>query len=352
MNSQHEHFDIDRIKAISIIEVAKRLGKIKKSGVTHRTLCPWHDDSNPSLVLYYNTHPKMENHCHCFSCGKGGSVIDFVMQKEQWSFQEACRWLSAEFGISTINSPGYYRRPKPIEPPKPVEPNYTYIPMDMVDKMVSAENSLCRCLMQFFRPEAVEWLTEEYHIGCYSRFGHDDYTVFPSIDIHGRVYNLKTQHYCTDLSSPRFAHSDENSCCWLGSILSSEGKLPKDAVFRTSCMFGEHLLSRYPDSMVALVESPKNALIGALSFQQLTWVAVGNKGMFKREILLPLRGRDVIVIPDCDAISEWKHTIGGMTDLANFSLSDICERMAPEDEPKFDIADLILQNLLAMQNSQ
>ena len=41
-----------------------------------------------------------------------------------------------------------------------------------------------------------------------------------------------------------------------------------------------------------------------------------------------------------------------MTDLANFSLSDICERMAPEDEPKFDIADLILQNLLAMQNSQ
>lgn len=91
MNNQHEHFDIDRIKAISIIEVAKRLGNVKKSGVTHRTICPWHDDSNPSLVLYYSTYPKTENHCHCFSCGKGGSVIDYVMQKEQWSFQEACR---------------------------------------------------------------------------------------------------------------------------------------------------------------------------------------------------------------------------------------------------------------------
>ena len=220
----------------------------------------------------------------------------------------------------------FYRKPRPIASPKPVEPNYTYIPMEMVDKMVSTENSLCRCLMRFFRSEAVEWLTEEYRIGCYSRFGHDDYTVFPSIDIHGLVYNLKAQHYCTDFSSSRFAHSDENSCCWLGSILSREGKLPKEAVFRPSCMFGEHLLNRYPDSKVALVESPKNALIGALSFQQLTWVAVGNKGMFKREILLPLRGRDVIVIPDCDAISEWKHTIGGMTDLANFSLSDISFR--------------------------
>ena len=107
-----------------------------------------------------------------------------------------------------------------------------------------------------------------------------------------------------------------------------------------------------PDSKVVLVESPKNALFGALSFQQLTWVAVGNKGMLKREVLLPLRGRDVIVIPDRDAIGEWKDAIDGMADLANFSLSDVCERLAPDDEPKFDIADFILQNLLAMQNSQ
>ena len=60
----------------------------------------------------------------------------------------------------------------------------------------------------------------------------------------------------------------------------------------------------------------------------------------------------MIVIPDRDAIGEWKDAIDGMADLANFSLSDVCERLAPDDEPKFDIADFILQNLLAMQNSQ
>jgi hypothetical protein len=108
-------------------------------------------------------------------------------------------------------------------------------------------------------------------------------------------------------------------------------------------LFGEHLLARYPDSLVALVESPKNAVYGALAFQQLTWIATGNKSMLKREVLQPLRNRDVIVIPDCDAVDEWTKAIIGMKDLANFTVSDICRREAPAGQTKFDIADY-LQN--------
>lgn len=346
MNSQKEHFDLERINAIPITEVAQRLGdNLKREGVLYKTTCPWHTDTHPSLALYHRTN---ENRCHCFSCGKGGSVIDFVMQHENKSFQEACEWLSWEFGISSQPFNYFQPRSKTKKPAKPVEPTYTYIPAEIVDKMVSTENSLCRCLMRFFRPEAVEWLTEEYRIGCYSRSGHDDYTVFPSIDIEGRIYNLKAQHYCTDPASPRFAHSDNGSCLWLGKILSEEGLLPKDAVFRSSCLFGEHLLSRYPDSMVALVESPKNALFGALSFPTLTWVATGNKGMLKLEALRPLQHRDVIVIPDRDAIKEWSETISKMGDLANFKISSFCEKAAPKDDLKYDIADFILQQLLTL----
>ena len=62
---------------------------------------------------------------------------------------------------------------------KPVEPTYTYIPTEMLDKLVSPESSLCRCLMRMFQPEAVEWLAEEYRLGCYSMNGLDDYTLFP-----------------------------------------------------------------------------------------------------------------------------------------------------------------------------
>ena len=341
MNSQHEHFDLDRLKAISITEAARRLGcQLRRSGTVSKTHCPWHEDARPSLTLYERTN---ENHCHCFACGKGGSVIDFVMQHESWSFQEACQWLSNEFGISTTSYGGYVPRPRPRPVVRPSEPDYTYIPMAMVDELVSHENSLCQCLMRMFRPESVEWITEEYRIGSYAMNGHDNCTVFPSIDKQGRVCNLKVQHYETDPSSPRFAHSTPGSCFWLGGIWAREGRLPKNARFCSTCMFGEHLLSRYPDSLVVLVESPKNALFGALAFPQWTWVATGNKTMLRREVLQPLRGRNVIVIPDRDAIPAWSAQIDRMADLANFIVFDICQQKAPEGDLKFDIADY-LQN--------
>ena len=265
------------------------------------------------------------------------------MQHEEWSFQEACQWLSSEFGISTTPAGGYVPRPKRKPAVKSAEPVYTYIPVEMVDRLVTTENSLCKCLMRMFRPEAVEWITEEYRIGAYPMGSHDDSTVFPNIDRHGRVCNLKVQHYETNPMSPRFAHSDSGSCYWLGSIWARGGQLPKDARFQSSCLFGEHLLTRYPESMVVLVESPKNALFGALAFPLWTWVATGNKGMLRREVLQPLQGRDVIVIPDRDAIGEWSAAIAKMADLANFTVFDICQQKAPEGDLKFDIADYIQQ---------
>lgn len=343
MNTQHEQYDTVRLNAISITEVASRLGdNVRKVGVSHITSCPWHDDEHPSLSLVES---KGKNYCHCFACDKGGDVIAYTMQHEQWTFQEACQWLSNTFGVSTLQHSSYVPRPKQRPVVKPVTPSYTYIPMEMLDKLVSAENSLCRCLTRMFQPEAVEWLTEEYRLGCYSMNGQDDYTVFPNIDAKGRVCNLKVQHYETDPYKDRFAHSDKNSCFWLGKIWTREERLPKNAEFQSACLFGEHLLPRYPNSKVALVESPKNALFGALAFPHLVWVAAGNKGMLKRGVLQPLQGRDVMVIPDCDAVGEWTVAISKMADLANFTVSDFCQRHAPEGQPKFDIADYLCQQL-------
>lgn len=341
MNSQHEHFDLDRIRAIPITDVARRLGdELKRVGSVFKTYCPWHDDRHPSLTFYERTN---ENRCHCFSCGRGGSVIDYVMEHEGWSFQQACQWLSSEFYISAMPIAPYMQRHKPRPIVKLPEPAYTYIPMEMVDELVSVENSLCQCLIHMFSFEVVEWLCEEYYLGAYSMNGQDNYTVFPNIDSKGRVCNLKVQHYETDSENPRFAHSDQGTCYWLGTIWAREGRLPKDAVFSSACLFGEHLLTKYPDSTVALVESPKNALFGALKFKQYVWLAVGNKNMLKRSVLLPLQDRDVIVFPDCDAVEEWTLALNGMADLANFTISDFCRRNAPENQPKFDIADYIQQ---------
>ena len=345
MNSQFENFDAERLNAIPITGVARRLGdSLKRVGALYRTICPWHDDHNPSLTFYERTN---ENRCHCFSCGKGGDVIAFTMQHEQWSFQEACRWLSQEFGIPTTLHTGNVPTPKPKPIVAKEEPVYTYIPMEMVDELVTPENSLCQCLMRMFSPEAVQWVAEEYRLGCYSFNGSDNYTVFPAIDVNGRVRNLKIQRYDTDPESPRFGHSDKDAY-WLGKIWAKARRLPENAQFQQACLFGEHLLNHYPGSMVALVESPKNALYGALSFQQLLWIATGNKNMCKREVLLPLKGRDVMVIPDRDAVSEWTTAISDMADLANFKISDYCERCAPHLEAKYDIADFLQTGIMAV----
>lgn len=340
MNSTQEHFDLERLKAIPITEVARHLGDTPhKKGVSHVTLCPWHDDHHPSLSLVVGTG---RNYCHCFSCGRGGSVVDFVMQHEQWSFREACLWLSHEFGIVSTPVGSYVPRPVTKPKPKSAEPVYTYIPTEMADRLVSTSGSLCSCLMRLFQPEAVEWLAAEYRLGCYPMNGLDDYTVFPNIDLQGRVCNLKVQHYDTNPHSARFAHSDQTAY-WLGNIWVREGRLQPGAQFKSTCLFGEHLLARYPDSVVVLVESPKNALFGTLAYPQLTWVATGSKSMLKRDVMQPLRGRDVIVIPDCDAIDEWAAAVSSMADLANFTVSDFCRREAPPGQPKFDIADYLQQ---------
>lgn len=346
MNTQHEQFDTVRLNAISITEVARRLGdNVRRVGVNHVALCPWHDDHHPSLSLVEGTG---KNYCHCFSCGHGGDVIAFTMQHEGWTFQEACQWLSATFGICTTTAVSIrVPRTKPRVVEKTAEPDYTYIPTAMADELVSTESSLCKCLARMFHPEAVRWLVEDYRLGCYAMNGLDDYTVFPSIDSLGRVCNLKVQHYDSDPDSTRFAHCDQTAY-WLGRIWANNGRLPAKAQFCSDCLFGEHLLTKYPSSVVALVESPKNAVFGALKFPQMTWVATGSKGMLLRRVLRPLQGRDVIVIPDCDAVSEWSEAIAGMADLANFAVSDFCRRLAPEDQPKFDIADYIaMQHPLA-----
>lgn len=362
MNSVH--FDLERLKAIPFSRVAERLSSIRKSGKHYVTTCPWHQDEHPSLTLYETNG---ENHCHCFSCGNGGSTIDYVMQRQGLSFTDACELLSGMFGIpaqegraqtwnTAINRKGKSpeclsdTKAKPVTqtPEKPV----SYIPMDYVNSLVSSENSFCRCLKHLFDAYHVEYLTEQYRLGVYELSDHDDYTIFPSIDAQGRVHNLKVQHYETDPGSPQFFKSDKRHIFWLGPQLARQGVVPQDAVFDNDCLFGAHLLQERPAAMVMLVESPKNAIVGAAACPQHVWVATGNKTALNRKTLLPLSGRQVLVYPDRDAIGEWCQKLSDMNDLAHFQVSDFCEHHAPAEALKFDIADhIISQHINAMSRA-
>lgn len=335
-----EHYDLNRLKAVSVSRVAEVYGRVVKRGCRMVTTCPWHEDRHPSLTLYENAR---ENRCHCFACGRGGSVIDFVMASERCDFAEACRIVAGIGGIFPDESTrGNWKAPSPKPKPAPAPVVYSYIPGEWLDRHVSASNSLCRCLSQLFDSYLVDYLVKDYRLGCYESKTADDCVLFPNIDTQGRVCNIKVQHYQTDIRSPRFAHSDRGQCYWLGRKLASEGVVPPDAEFNNQCLFGAHLLSIYPQAEVVLVESPKNAVVGAAACPQYVWVATGSKSLLNRHALQVLRGRRVMVYPDRDAIGEWTEKLQGMRDLFVCDVSDFCETFAPEGATKFDIADFII----------
>lgn len=60
-----------------------------------RTLCPFHDDHEPSATVNVST-----NRFHCFTCGTSGDVIDIVMIEENMDFKEAVNWLLETFQVT------------------------------------------------------------------------------------------------------------------------------------------------------------------------------------------------------------------------------------------------------------
>ena len=81
-------FDIERMQALPIEEVASALGL---SVNHHKALCPFHDDKHPSLSFSVR-----KNRYRCFVCDAHGGVIDLVMRYLNKSFLEACKWLADE----------------------------------------------------------------------------------------------------------------------------------------------------------------------------------------------------------------------------------------------------------------
>lgn len=86
---------IDRIlDAANIVDVVGGYVTLRRSGASYKGLCPFHDDKTPSF--YVNP---ARGICKCFSCGKGGNVVHFIMGIEQLTYYEALRFLAKKYGI-------------------------------------------------------------------------------------------------------------------------------------------------------------------------------------------------------------------------------------------------------------
>ena len=87
---------IDQIKSdVSLVRLVESQGYVlRKRGKDFVVHCPFHEDKTPSCVISPET-----NLFHCFGCGEGGSVIDWVMKTQGVSFRFACELLQKELGL-------------------------------------------------------------------------------------------------------------------------------------------------------------------------------------------------------------------------------------------------------------
>jgi DNA primase len=79
----------------SIVEVVSDYVSLKKSGKNYLGLCPFHSERTPSFTVN-----EEKGIFHCFGCGAGGNVFNFLMRTGQMSFPEAVRTVAKRYNVA------------------------------------------------------------------------------------------------------------------------------------------------------------------------------------------------------------------------------------------------------------
>jgi DNA primase len=87
---------LEEIRArANIVEVIGAHVRLKPAGRNFVGLCPFHDEKTPS----FSVNPE-RGFFHCFGCGAGGSVFNFIMRAEGLNFPETVESLARRYGVS------------------------------------------------------------------------------------------------------------------------------------------------------------------------------------------------------------------------------------------------------------
>tara|TARA_R110002096_G_scaffold282779_1_gene476727 strand:- start:3614 stop:4993 length:1380 start_codon:yes stop_codon:yes gene_type:complete len=261
-----------------------------------------------------------------------------------------------------ITSESTYQISKPVVKPKPV-----FIPKEIFYKTRTAyqENVFIQNLLSNikfpFNSSDVEKVIAQYHLGTITRGYRKGATTFPFIDIDENVRAIQVKQFNKTNHTTRtdFLHSiiekyhkqnKQDVPNWLKAYNKNETKV--------SCLFGEHLLTKYPNNPIALVEAPKTAIYGTLYFgfpnnpKNLLWLAVYNLSSLNINKCKALKGRNVYLFPDLskdskayNLWSEKAQKIQEQLENAMFKVSDLLEELAPNQdrEKGKDIADYLIK---------
>lgn len=190
-------------------------------------------------------------------------------------------------------------------------------------------NNLVAFLTNLFGIDMANSLIERYYIGT-SKYWQGA-TVFWQVDIHGHIRGGKIMQY--DMNGKR-VKEPFNKVTWAHKAVNIDGYHLKQ------CFYGEHLLRKFPNDIVAIYESEKTALLAAGALDGGINLSCGGCNNLSLKMCEALRGRDVILFPDNGKFDEWKDK--GMMMRHLFHDLAISKLMESEAEKiGDDIGDLI-----------
>lgn len=272
-----------------------------------------------------------------------------------------CAYYLSPYKDGYINSlKTEYKPAAPIPPRKPV-----CIPTDEVLNRINGFelNTFIRNLSENipypFELSALREVIKLYSLGTITTGYMAGSVCFPFIDIGKSVRAIQCKTFD---ETNHTANTD-----WLHSIIERHHKekgteppswLPAylDNEIKVSCLFGEHLLSRYPKNPVALVEAPKTAIIATLYYglptneNNLLWLAVGSLSYLTLNRCKVLKNRNVFLFPDLSpdrkAFDLWDIRANEFNEVipgATFETVNTLEKYATDADRAAgaDIADML-----------
>lgn len=248
------------------------------------------------------------------------------------------------------------------------QPKQTFIPIDILKQTLIPENYANNVFIQNLltsvpfplQPEVVEQVISMYYLGTIGSGDMAGSITFPFIDKNNNIRAIQVKRF--DKSNHTIITS------FLHKIIEADYKTKKEPLpdwliqyaeneKLVSCPFGEHLLNKYPNNPIALVEAPKTAIYATLYFglpQQptdLVWLAVYNLSSLNYDKCKSLQGRKVILFPDLSedgtAFNFWSKRADELKiqiPSSDFIVSDLLELNAsPEQKANgCDLADFLI----------
>lgn len=337
---------IDRAK---IEDVVGDFVTLRKAGVNLTGLCPFHDDkTDGNFIVRPSSIPEARhgNTYRCFVCDHKGGPVQFLMDHARLSFPDAIRWLGKKFNEPVDDIPLNYTPPppRPAPPPLPV----LDIPRSYVSRTMEITTE--RTVVFIYWLRGLPWDEDQrarlqqtlwmYCVGGWK----DARVVFWQIDHNGIPRAAKLMKYLPDGHRDKTQHPG-----WIYNQDGVRQRLDPDKHEIIKPLFGSHLLNRYPQAVINIVESEKTAIIMANYYgnhDSQIWMACGGLKHLQLDSLQPLidQGRTIWLWPDKDGREAWQEVcdkLGYDHCRVYTHFFDTCWTEADGD--KADIADIAIR---------